>query len=76
MASDLPQGTGARVFSESDAAKGRLGNRFSQGTTWPESLPTLPPWSKLSWSLFLPVVFAGNVVVAILAWFVVALVMR
>jgi hypothetical protein len=76
MTSDLRQGTGATVFSESDVAKGRHGNGLSRGATWPEGLPTLPPWSKLSWSLFLPLVFAGNVVVAILAWFIVELVMR
>ena len=64
------------MFSESDAAKRRHGNDLSWAATWPQGLPTLPPWSKLSWSFFLPLVFAGNVVVAVLAWFIVELVMR
>jgi hypothetical protein len=29
------------------------------------------PWSTLSWGVFIPAVFAGNVVLAIFAWFVV-----
>jgi hypothetical protein len=29
------------------------------------------PWSAPSWALFVPGVFVGNVVLAILAWFVV-----
>jgi hypothetical protein len=41
-----------------------------------EALPKSAPWSKLSWSLLLPLVFAGNVVVAVLAWVIVGLVMR
>jgi hypothetical protein len=41
-----------------------------------EALPKLAPWSKLSWSLLLPLVFAGNVVVAVLAWVIVGLAMR
>ena len=40
-----------------------------------EALPKLVPWSKPSWSLFL-LVFAGNVVVAVLAWVIVGLIMR
>jgi hypothetical protein len=28
------------------------------------------PWSALSWGVFVPAVFAGNVVLAIFAWFV------
>jgi hypothetical protein len=39
-----------------------------------EALPKFAPWSKLSW--LLPLVFAGNVVVAVLAWVIVGLVMR
>jgi hypothetical protein len=31
----------------------------------------LAPWSALSWGVFVPAVFAGNVVLAIFAWFVV-----
>jgi hypothetical protein len=34
-----------------------------------------PPWSKWGWGLFVPLVFAGNFVVATLAWFIVALIM-
>jgi hypothetical protein len=41
-----------------------------------EALPKLAPGSKLSWGIFLPLVFAGNVVVATLAWIIVGLVMR
>jgi hypothetical protein len=33
------------------------------------------PWSKWEWGVFVPLAFAGNVVVAIFAWFIVALVM-
>jgi hypothetical protein len=40
------------------------------------SLPTLAPWSKLNWRLFVPLVFASNVVLAILAWVIIELVMR
>jgi hypothetical protein len=29
------------------------------------------PWSALSWGVFVPAVFVGNVVLAIFAWFVV-----
>jgi hypothetical protein len=29
------------------------------------------PWSTLSWGVFIPAVFAGNVLLAIFAWFVV-----
>jgi hypothetical protein len=31
----------------------------------------LAPWSSLSWGVFIPAVFAGNLVLAIFAWFVV-----
>jgi hypothetical protein len=41
-----------------------------------KGLSTLAPWSELSWGLFIPLVFAGNVAVATLAWFIVELVMR
>jgi hypothetical protein len=41
-----------------------------------EALPKFAPWSKLSWFLLVPLVFAGNVVVAMLAWVIVGLVMR
>ena len=37
-------------------------------------VPTFAPWRDLTW--LLPLVFAGNVVVATLAWIVVGLVMR
>src|ERR1700675_1697403 len=71
MASDVPQNnTEASVLPNDD------GNGLSQGTIWPEGLPTLAPWSNLSWGLFLPLVFAGNVVVATLAWIIVGFVMR
>jgi hypothetical protein len=41
-----------------------------------KGLSTLAAWSSLSWGLFIPLVFAGNVAVATLAWFIVELVMR
>jgi hypothetical protein len=40
------------------------------------SLPTLAPWSKLNWWLFVPLAFASNVVVAILAWVIIELARR
>jgi hypothetical protein len=64
------------VFPKSNAPTSWRGNGFSRGANRPEGLPTLAPWSKLSWGLFFPLVFAGNVVVAILAWFIVELVMN
>jgi hypothetical protein len=33
------------------------------------------PWFRWGWGLFIPLVFAGNVIVAIFAWYIVALVM-
>jgi hypothetical protein len=30
------------------------------------------PWSKWEWGLLVPLVFVGNVVVAIFAWFIAA----
>jgi len=71
MASNVPQNdTEASVFPDDD------GNGLSQGAIWPEGLPTLAPWSNLSWGLFLPLVFAGNVVLPTLAWIIVGIVMK
>ena len=42
----------------------------------PAPSPKIAPWSKPSWGLFLPLVFASNVLVAILAWSIVGLVME
>jgi hypothetical protein len=39
------------------------------------SLSTPAPWRDLSWGIFLPLSFAANVGVAILAWIVVGLFM-
>jgi hypothetical protein len=39
------------------------------------SLSTPAPWRDLSWGVFLPLSFAVNVVVAVLAWIVVGLFM-
>jgi hypothetical protein len=64
----------ARVFRAADPSRGD--NGLSRGASWPEGLPALAPWSKLSWGLALPLVFAGNVVVATLAWIIIGLVMR
>jgi hypothetical protein len=36
----------------------------------------LAPWSVLTWGVFVPGVFAGNVVLAIFAWFIVEWTMR
>ena len=58
----------------SDMGEGRHG--LSQGAMRPERIPTLAPWSTLSWGIFVPIVFASNVVVATLAWIIVGLVMR
>ena len=40
---------------------------------WSLSRPA--PWRDLSWSIFLPLSFVANVVVAILAWIIVGLIM-
>jgi hypothetical protein len=40
------------------------------------SPPMQAPWRNLSWGLFLPLVFAGNVVLATLAWMIVSMVAR
>jgi hypothetical protein len=40
---------------------------------WSLSIPA--PWRNLSWGVFLPLFFAVNVVVAILAWIIVGLFM-
>jgi hypothetical protein len=37
---------------------------------------TPTPWSALSWGVFVPAIFVGNVVLAILAWFVVEWAMK
>jgi hypothetical protein len=40
------------------------------------SLQAAAPWRDLGWGLLFPLVFAGNVVVATLAWIIVGWVMR
>jgi len=40
------------------------------------SLQAAAPWRNLGWGLLIPLVFAGNVVVATLAWIIVGMVMR
>jgi hypothetical protein len=35
-----------------------------------------PAWSRLRWILFVPFVLAGNITVAMLAWFVVDLILN
>jgi hypothetical protein len=65
MISEPPQrDTEVRVLPTSDAAKSRHGNG-----------PTLAPWRKLRWGVFLPLAFVANVIVATLAWIIVGLVM-
>jgi hypothetical protein len=67
MASNLPQtNTEARMHLIPDAAKSRHTNGPSRGAIWPQG----------PWGLFLPLMVAGNVVVATLAWIIVGLVMR
>jgi hypothetical protein len=34
------------------------------------------PWRNLTWTLFLPLVLAGNIVVATLAWIIVEAIIR
>jgi hypothetical protein len=76
MASNQPHSdTEARMHLTPNVAKSRHANGFSQRAIWPQ-LPTLSPWHKLGWGLFLPLMFAGNVVVATLAWIIVGLVIR
>jgi hypothetical protein len=36
----------------------------------------LAPWSEISWGVAVPAVLLGNVVVAVLAWFIVELIMN
>jgi hypothetical protein len=75
----LQRDTKASAFRASDASRrdnGLSQEGLSQGVIWPEGFPTVAPWSKLSWGLFLPLVFGGNVVVATLAWIIVGLFMR
>jgi hypothetical protein len=72
MVSNPQRDTKASVFPASDVAT----SRDKALANWPERLPALAPWSKLSWGLFIPLAFAGNVIMSILAWFVVGLVMR
>lgn len=55
--------------------KNSLHANGSWGANWPASDPPAP-WSKLSWGLFLPLVFAGNIAVTVLAWFIAELVTR
>jgi hypothetical protein len=40
------------------------------------ALPSAAPWRNLSWALFLPRVFAANIVLATLAWIILGAVMR
>jgi hypothetical protein len=72
MASNPRRDTKASVFPASDVAM----RRDKRAANSPQGLPALAPWSKLSWGLFVPLAFAGNVVVSSLAWFLVGLVMR
>jgi hypothetical protein len=78
MASDLREDGLRRSQNDSEASvfPHDDGNGLSQGAIWPQGLPTAAPWSNLSWGLFLPLVFAGNVVLATLAWIIVGIVMK
>jgi hypothetical protein len=73
MASNLhPRVTEADALSGFDEPTKHYGNWGIR----PEKVSLAAPWSKSSWGLFLPVVFAGNVVVATLAWFLVGLFLK
>jgi hypothetical protein len=76
MASDLPQHNTEAGLSNFHLAKSREGKHLSLAAIWSDELLKVAPWSKLSWGVFLPLVFLGNVLVAILAWFIVGLAMR
>jgi hypothetical protein len=67
MASNLPP--------RDNLATSQYGDGPPQGATWRDRHPAQAPWSKLSWLLFVPLVFASNVAVAILAWIIVERVM-
>ena len=66
----------SRPPTRDNLAISRHGNDLSRAATRPGRLSTQAPWSKLSWLLFVPIVFASNVAVAILAWIIVESVMR
>ena len=68
MASNLhPRVTEADALSGFDEPTKHYGN----WGTRPEKVSLPAPWSKLGWGLFVAMVFMGNSVVAILAWFIV-----
>jgi hypothetical protein len=58
---------GIRDMNENSgpAHRDQIGARFASGATRP------PPWSALNWGALVLAVFAGNVVLAIFAWFIV-----
>jgi hypothetical protein len=66
----------SQLTPRDNLATSRYGTGLSRAATWPDRLPTQAPWSKLSWLLFVPLVFASNVALAILAWIIVESVMR
>jgi hypothetical protein len=54
-----------------------LSSRDRGGALFRTSYSARPaPWSGLSWGVFVPAVFVGNVVLAIFAWFVVEWAMK
>jgi hypothetical protein len=62
MASDLPE-DGLRPSqnnSEASVLPNDDGNGLSQGAIWPQALPTLAPWSNLSWGLYLTACIRGQ----------------
>jgi len=72
MALNLSQSdTNASVFPTSNVAMSRHGNDPSQRAIWRKGLPSFAHWNKPRWGLFLLLVFAGNVLVATLAWIIV-----
>ena len=66
--------TKASVFPISNVAMSWHGNDPSQRATRRKGLPSFARWNKPKRGLFLLLVFAGNVLVATLAWIIVRLV--
>ena len=64
----------AGAFGTSDLAMNRHGNARSQRSIWRKAFSSLARCNKPRWGLWLLLVFAGNVLVATIAWTIVRLV--
>jgi hypothetical protein len=49
---------------------------LSHGRVQAQAPQTFPAWSALRWTLFAPFVLAGNIVVAMFAWFIVDMILN